>query len=152
MLRSIRTKTVTLSLAGALLSVVALLIFIVLPNSELANGIQYSGNDALWVLSLTPVFSLIGAINFLYAFLKDYKLWSGILSNTIVKSAALVLGAMMIFNFAVYTSYLFTQLKLGFVAPYSGTVYENLQVILIVFSVLQILFGALSIPATSKSK
>lgn len=150
--KSIRNNTIIMALSGAVLSVAAFIIFTVLPSSELANGIQYSGTDALWVLALTPAFSLVGAANFLYAFLKNHKLWSRILSKTIVLSASLILGAMMIFNFAVYAAYFFDQFKLGFVAPFGGTVYESLQIIVGVFTVLQLLFGALSIPATSKNK
>lgn len=152
MSKSIRNKTITLAFAGAVLSVAALLIFIILPESELANGIQYSGKDALWVLVLAPVFSLAGAINFLYAFLKDKKIWCEAFSKNIVTGAAFVLGAMMVFNFAVYTSYLIMQFDLGFVAPYDGTVYDSLQYIVGVFTVLQVLFSALSIPATATNK
>ncbi len=145
-----RTKTITLAFAGALMSLAALIIFVVLPDSELANGIQYSGKDALWVLTLTPVFSLAGAVNFMYAYLKDYKIWSGVLSKNILIGATAVIGSSMIFNFAVYLSYLISQFRLGFVAPYTGTVYENLVVLLTVFTVHQLIFSALSIPAVKK--
>lgn len=152
MIRLNRTKTVTLAFAGAVLSLAALLIYIILPGSELANGIQYSGKQALGVLALTPIFSFVGALNFMYAFLKDHKVWTDILSKPIVISSTVILSVLMIFNFAVYLSCFLTQFKLGFVAPYDGTVYETLEILLIVVTTLQFIFSAFSIAATIKNK
>lgn len=152
MLKLNSKKTILLAFAGSVFSLAALLIFMLLPSSELANGIQYSGKDALWVLVLAPVFSLCGAVNFLYAFLKDFKAWSNFLSKPIFIGAAAVFCGLMIFNFAVYLSYLITQFKLGFVAPYTGTVYDSLEILLIIVSVLQFAVSAAATAIIVKNK
>ena len=100
-----RKLTIVLAYAGALLALAALLIFKILPTSELANGIQYSGTDALWVLVACPVLAVLGAVCFMASFLKDYKIWLGYLSEPIVKGATIACAIIFAINLFVYFSY-----------------------------------------------
>ena len=127
--------SVVLSYAGSLLSLAALLIFKLLPTSELANGIQYSGTDALWVLAVCPVLALSGAVCFIASFMKDYKAWQNFISKEIPFCGAIACILSLAVGFAIYLSYTVTQFSLGFVAPYTGTVYETLGVVVTMMTV-----------------
>ena len=145
-----KNKSIVLSFTGSLLSLAALLIFMLLPSSELANGIQHSSTDAFWVLAFAPVLSLSGSAGFTYALTKNFKQLEKILPKPAVLCAGAVLCLLMAGSFIVYLSYLIKQFKLGFVAPYGGTVYESLEILVISATVLQFITSALIAVATKK--
>ena len=145
-----KNKSIVLSFTGTLFSLAALLIFILLPSSELANGIQHSGTDALWVLVFAPVLSLFGSAGFLYALTKNLKQLEKFLPKPAVLCVEAVLCLLAVGSFVVYLTYLIKQFKLGFVAPYGGTVYENLEILVISTTVLQFITSALIAVATKK--
>ena len=146
-----KKAVVTFAFIGSAFSLAALLIFMLLPTSEIANGIQYSGKDALWILILSPVFSFIGAISFMFAFLKDYKLWKGYLTNFALFGFLAVSAVLLVSNFSVYLTYLISQFDLGFVAPYTGTVFDKLEILVIIVTVLQFTVATL-IAVKAKNK
>lgn len=144
MLKSNGKFTVSLAYIGSVISLGALLIFKLLPTSELANGIQYTGKEALWVLILSPLFALLGAVTLMYAYIKNYKALQKFLPKPAVTGTIIILAAFMIFNFCVYLSYLIAQFDLGFVAPYAGTVYESLETAVVIGTVLQFISSILA--------
>ena len=73
MLKTNRKSSVILSVVGSLLSLGALLIFMLLPTSEFANSVYHSAKDALYVFLLSPVLSFIGSAFILGAYIKDFK-------------------------------------------------------------------------------
>ena len=147
-----RTKTIAFTLIGSVSALAALLIFLLLPTSELANGIQYSGTDALWVLAISPVAAVISAASFIIAFIKDGKTWSGLLSKPIVIGAAAILAVLNVFNFVVYVTYFSEMLSLGFVAPYTDTIYEYLAIAATMFVVIKLLYTGLATIAAIRNK
>lgn len=150
MLKLNKKSTIILSFAGSLLSLAALLIFMLLPTSDFANSVDHSAKDALMVFILAPVLSLVGSVSFIYAIVKDFRVWSNALAEPLVKGLTALYGAMSLFNIALYFSYLFEQFSLGFVAPYSGTVYEYLAVIAAIFVILKFFFTAIVTIAVSR--
>lgn len=129
MLKTNRKTTVILSFVGTLLSLVALLIFILLPSSEFANSVYRPAKDALYVFAISPVLSLIGSALILGEFIRDFKAWSFTLMKSIVYSGVVLYAAIAVFNTAVFLAYTLELFSLGFVAPFNGTVYENLVII-----------------------
>ena len=152
MLKSSKTKTILFSLLGSIFALTALLIFILLPTSDLANGIEHSGKDALFVLVFAPVLSLLGSASTIYAFIKDSKIWEKILTKSIVTGITGLSLAFGILNLGTYLSYTVMQFSLGFVAPYGNTVFEILSVANIVTVVLHFMFTALITIAVKKDK
>lgn len=148
----LKRNNIILAVFSAVAALGALLIFLLLPTSELANGIEYSGKDALWVLVLSPVFSLLSTVSFIFVFIKDNNAWNNLLCKPIVMSAIALSGSFGLLNFATYLSYTLQQFSLGFVAPYSGTAYEYLAVTATVTVVLNFLCSAFVSIATVRNK
>ena len=152
MLKLNKTQTIASSFIGSVLALVALLIFLLLPTSDLANSIEHSAKDALWVLVFAPVASLIGSALLVFTFYKDKKVWSNLLAEPIVVGLSGLFAALGIFNFATYLSYTITQFSLGFVAPFSGTTYEFLAVAATMIVILHFIFSILVTMAVARSK
>ena len=140
-------SSVILSFTGAVLSLAALLIFVIIPTSKLANGIEYSGTDALWVLVLSPLFSLAGSALFITSFLKNFSTWADTMSKPLVKGMIILLSCMSAFNFIYYLSYFISQVELGFVAPYTGLIYDKLFVAAVAVTIHQFFFSVLALIA-----
>lgn len=152
MIKFNRKSTVVLAYAGALLALAALLILKILPTSELANGIQYSGTDALWVLAVCPVLAVLGAVCFIGSFIKDYKIWQSYLSEPIIKGATIGCTIILAINLFVYFSYTIDQFSLGFVAPYIGTKYETYDLFVTITTVNQFILSTIAALAIKRSK
>ena len=151
MIKINKSKTVLLSVVGSALAVVALLIFMLLPTSQLANGIEYSGQDALWVLTVAPVASIIGSICCIIAFIKDCKVWEKNLTDGIIISITGLITGFGLLNFVTYLLYTIQQFSLGFVAPYENTVYEFLAVAAVASTLIHVFFTAFTVIAVSRN-
>lgn len=139
-----KTQTITLAYLGAILSLIGVLIFNILPTSDFANSIDRSGKDAVYLLTASPILVFIGAVVFMLAFLKDYKIWNSFLSGAMVKGATIFFAVALIYNFAVTLSFFISQFSLGFVASFDGFVYEGLAIVTIVIAILQVVFATLA--------
>lgn len=148
----LKRNNIVLSVFSAIAALAALLIFMLLPASELANSIEHSAKDALWVLVLSPLLSLLGSASFLAVFLKEKKTWIKLLCEPIVIAAIGFTAVFGLFNFATYLSYTINQFSLGFVAPFAGTAYEQLAVAATVITVLNFVFSAIVVIAAMRSK
>ena len=153
MLKINRKSTVLLSFAGAILSLAALLIFMILPTSDFANSIDRPAKDALMVLLASPVLSLLGTFSLTFAFVKDFKAWTDFIC---LKPLAVTISAFLaifgLYNTGVYSAYLSDLFSLGFVAPYSGTVYEYLVIVAVITVILKFVFSALISIAAIRNK
>ena len=153
MLKLNRKTTILLAFAGSLLSLAALLIFMLLPTSDFANSIDRPAKDALMVLILSPACAVLGSASFLFAVIKDFKVWIKFLTNKpLVLGMTALFAAFCIYEIGLFTAYLTQQFSLGFVAPYSGTIYETLAVIATVFVVLKFVFSTLLSIAVNRNK
>ena len=148
----LKRNNIILVFFSAIAAIVALLIFLMLPTSQLANGIEHSAKDALWVLAASPVFALVAAVCFVLVFIKDIDTWSNLLSKPIVTAIIGLSSAFGLVNFIIYLTYTVQQFSLGFVAPFGGTVYELLSVAAIVIVVLNFIFSAIITIATLRNK
>lgn len=139
-----KTQTITLAYLGAILSLIGVLTFNILPTSDFANSIDRSGKDAVYLLTASPILVFIGAVVFMLAFLKDYKIWNSFLSGAMVKGATIFFAVALIYNFAVTLSFFISQFSLGCVASFDGLVYEGLAIVTIVIAILQVVFATLA--------
>lgn len=153
MLKLNRKTTIFLTYAGSLLSLAALLIFMYLPTSDFANSIYRPAKDALMVMALSPVLATLGAVSFFFAIIKDAKAWVSFIE---LKPLVLCLTALSvvlsIFNIGLFASYTAELFSLGFVAPYSGTVYETLAVAAPVLVASKFVFSTLISIAAIRNK
>lgn len=150
MQKALKNKAVIFAVMGSFFSLIGALIFNLLPNSELANGIQYSGEDALWALVFSPVLFFIGGAGFITSMLLDMKNWKKTLHDIAIYIYISAFAFAVIFNFAVSLSYFVTQLSLGFVAPFDGLVYEKAAIVMIIFVIWQFIFSALTVAESLK--
>lgn len=140
-------SSAVMAFIGALLSLAALLIFIFIPTSQLANGIEHSGSDALWVLALSPAASLVGGLLFILSFVRNINEWIDTMSKPLVTGMITLLALLSLFNLGLYLSYFIFQVDLGFVAPYTGLIYENLLTAAIAVTFHHFIFSVISLIA-----
>ena len=143
MLKALKNKNVIISSSGLILSLIGVLIYIILPFSELANGIEYSGDEALKVLMASPALVFIGGVFFIIALLGDIKNWKNTFSDVAIYAAVIAMIFTVIFNFSASLSYYLTLNSLGFVAPFTGLKYEVFAYIMPVFLFWQLIFTVL---------
>lgn len=153
MLKLNRKTTIFLSFAGSLLSLAALLIFMYLPSSDFANSIDRPAKDALMVMAFSPVFATIGAVSFIFAIIKDIKAWVNFIElKPLVLCLTALSAVLSLFNIGLFASYTAELFSLGFVAPYSGTIYETLVVAAAVLVASKLVFSTLISIAAIRNK
>ena len=153
MLKLNRKTTVFLSFAGSIFSLIALLIFMYLPTSDFANSIDRPAKDALMAMAASPVLAFLGAVSFNFAVIKDFKAWVSFIDcKPLVISLTAFSAVLSLFNIGLFASYTAELFSLGFVAPFSGTIYETLTVISVVFVALKIVFSAIISIAVIRNK
>ena len=69
-------RTIILSAISTLFSLISLLIFLLLPFSEIANSIEYSSKIAIGILAVSPLFAAVASAGFVCIFLKNRNNWS----------------------------------------------------------------------------
>lgn len=118
---------------GILLSIIADIIYWYIPVSDLANGIEHSGMDAVYVLFGGGVCAVVA----LGIYIAGSFIDKAIVSNSVVQKiifglsvATLLVTAAVNFAFAIYSS------SLGFVAPVTSTVWYDLGIVSTVTTVL----------------
>ena len=96
--------------------------------------------------------------------LTNYNFWISIFSAALLILQALKIefdiayvneiftAVLGLYNTGVFTAYLSDLFSLGFVAPYSGTVYEYLAFVAVVFVVLEFVFSTLISIAAIRNK
>lgn len=123
---------VSASVSFALI-IAGIFIYWYIPVSDIANSIEHSAKDALYLLAISPVCTLIAAILYLVGGLTDKAL----VRNSVVQRVIFIVSEIILFFItAVSSAMFFSQLSLGFVAPVDGTVWNTLGIINIVVGVL----------------
>ncbi len=113
------------------------LFYVLVPSSELANGLEHPGITAVYVLTASPVLAVVTLILLVVTFFlnKDY------ISNLVSKPAAVtgfaVLSLMVAVSVYFTVSFVTLQYKLGFAAPIYGTKWSGYAVYILVSVILQ---------------
>ena len=125
-------------LISAVLSAVSTVIFAVLPNTGYANSLSVPAENALWVLTVSPVIAFIGLMLYSLAFFKNFPKGDGMTKALVL---SLICFAASVFVFGGALAYTINQWTLGFVAPTYDTPFETVKTVMIIAVCLKVLFG-----------
>ncbi|MBQ7116804.1 MAG: hypothetical protein IJN88_01185 [Clostridia bacterium] len=116
-----------------LLVAVSVFLYKYVPVSEIANSIEHSGKDALYLLAGAPVCAFLAAVAYIVGGLTDKAL----VKNSVVQLVIFIVSAvLLVFVCATSAFMFFDQLSLGFVAPLGDTVWNTLGTLNIIAAVL----------------
>ncbi len=119
--------------AGILLVAVSVFLYKYVPVSDIANSIEHSAKDGLYLLAVSPLSALVAFIAYLVGGLTDKAL----VKNSVVQLVIFIVSAVLLaFICGTSAALFFSQLSLGFVAPPDGTVWSTLGTVNIVAAVL----------------
>lgn len=125
------------TVVSVICSLVSVLVYRFLPESNLANGIEHSGMDAVYALIASPVFAFLALAFFAVGCIKLHKALTHTFPKLAVIGTFAVISLGLVFNFISSLLYLLKQNKLGFVAPVDGTVWDTLLTVMAVMLSLQ---------------
>ena len=148
MIQALKDKKFIVSFCGSLFSLIGILIYLILPGSEFANSVQHSAEDSLWVLALAPAFLLLGGILFMAAQLKGIKKLTDVFPDALIISSTLFFALSVTFNFAMSFSLFLKEFKLGFVAPFTGLIYDTFSTAMVVIVIWQFIYSILTAIST----
>lgn len=117
-------KTLLLAAVSIILLLGAYLTYTIVPVSELANGIDHSGMDAVYVLTLSPVLAFLSLIMLALTLFINKGYLLDLLDNRIVFAGFGTAAAMTVISIVFSIIFVASQYDLGFTAPIDGTVYE----------------------------
>ncbi|MBE6774625.1 MAG: hypothetical protein E7543_00345 [Ruminococcaceae bacterium] len=121
------------AILGLVLLAVSVFMYKFVPVSDIANSIEHSGKDALYLLALSPVCALVAAVAYIVGGLTDKAL----VKNSVVQLVIFIVSAVLsVFVCATSAAMFFDQLSLGFVAPLGDTVWNTLGNVNIIAAVL----------------
>ena len=111
------------AIVGLVFAVLSAVLYEYVPVSDIANSIEHSAKDGLYLLALSPVCALVAAVAYIVGGLLDKAL----VKNSVVQLVIFIVSAvLLVFTFAVSVAMFFNQLSMGFVAPLDGTVWSSL--------------------------
>ena len=129
------SKTVALSAISFVFALIGTLIYQFLPVSNLANGVEHSPKEALYVLVISPLAFFAAIVLFGIVF-KDYKVLKNHIDKVILIPFGLISATSLLFGFASSLAFTIDQFLLGFVAPINGTKWATIGTVIIVSTVL----------------
>ncbi len=119
--------------AGLVLIIVSIFLYKYVPVSDVANGIEHSAKDGLYLLAGSPVCALVSLIAYIVGGLTDKAL----VKNSVVQLVIFIVSAVCLAFVSVTSAAMFfEQLSLGFVAPLDNTVWSTLGTVNIIAAVL----------------
>ena len=119
--------------AGFLMVAVCIVIYYLVPVSDIANSVNHSVDRAFYLLALSPLSALAACAAYITGGLTDKAL----VKNSVVQLVIFIVSSVLLaFICAVSAAMFFDQLSLGFVAPFDGTVWETLGKLIITAAVL----------------
>lgn len=129
------SKIVVLNAISFMFALIGMLIYKLIPVSDLANGIEHSPKDALYALLISPIAFFTAAFLFGLIF-KDFKLLQERIDKAILIPVGLIGEGSLIFSFISTLVFCVDEFKLGFVAPVDGTVWATIGTVITVFTVV----------------
>lgn len=123
---------VTASL-GLVLIILSVFMYKFVPVSDIANSIEHSAKDGLYLLAVSPACALVAAVAYIVGGLTDKAL----VKNSVVQLVIFIVSAvLLVFVCATSAAMFFDQLSLGFVAPLGDTVWSTLGTLNIIAAVI----------------
>ncbi len=125
---------------GCFISLASLLIYRYLPASDFANSVERSGMDGVYAFISSPVLALVALGVFALAMMKNKDTYTALLGKTVYSVLGVGFPAVFAYGFVSSLAYLIFQWKLGFLAPFDGTVYQTLHDVMLIALMLIITF------------
>ncbi len=133
----IKTKVFAPCLLSFLLLLASYLIYTVVPVSELANSVEHSGMDAVYLLTASPVAAFISLVLLMVAFIPNKKYLTELLTKKVTICAFLVASLLIVISFIFSVLFVVSQYKIGFTAPFDGTKWESYNVFILVSCIIE---------------
>lgn len=138
----INKKLFSFSFLGLILITASYLIYTVIPQSDLANSIDRSGMDAVYVLTLSPVFALLAVILLAVSYFTEKKYIESIIPAPIAICTYAVTGISAVISVVFSVMFVISQYGLGFTAPIDGTVWESRASAILISCIIHLIFTA----------
>ena len=137
---------------SAICSFASLLIYVLIPQSDLANSVTRPASHGLYALLVSPVLAAAALLLFCLAYIRHIGAFTKTYKPTLCYGAFGLVGLGLVFNLISSVAFTASQFSLGFAAPVDGTVWETLAVFTAVFSVLNLTYAILTVTAKRKLK
>ena len=125
-------KTLILGLSSWILLLASYLTYTIIPVSDLANSVDRSGMDAVYVLTAAPVFAAISLILLALTMLLNKDYLFKLTDKKIILTAFGINAIMTIISLIFSIIFVVSQYDLGFTAPIDGTVYESYAIYILI--------------------
>lgn len=133
----IKTKAFIPYLFSFILILAAYLVYTIVPSSELANSIEHSGMDAVYVLTAAPILSFSALVLSVLSYALNRKYLNELLSKQIAFAGCAVITFMLLLCTYFSISFVVSQYQLGFTAPINDTKWESYGIFMLVACIIQ---------------
>jgi len=113
------------------------LIYVLVPSSELANGLEHPGITAVYVLTLSPVLAVVTLILLAVTFVLNKDYFATLVPKAVTVMTFAVLSLLVAVSIYFTVSFVALQYKLGFAAPIYGTKWSGYAVYILISVILQ---------------
>lgn len=115
------------------------IIYISIPTSDLANSIEHSGMDAVYVLTVSPVAAILALIFFILSYVLNRDYLNSLLSKPVATVGYAVLTIMILISAIFSVSFVASQYSLGFTAPINGTVWHSYSIFILISCIINLI-------------
>ncbi len=133
----INNKAFILYLISFILYFASYLIYTLIPSSDLANSIEHSGMDAVYVLTASPVLAVLSLGVFVAFCVLNKNYLENLINKKIFVIAAVIFTFLIAVSVCFSISFVISQYKLGFTAPINDTKWETYSVCMLFVTVIE---------------
>lgn len=134
---TIKTKVFAPYLLSFLLLSASYLVYILVPVSDLANSIEHSGMDAVYLLTVSPILALVSLALLLSAYVINKQYLNKLLSVQVAVAAFSVNLLFVAVSLIFSVLFVVSQYQIGFTAPLNGTKWESFGIFILVSCVIE---------------
>lgn len=129
-----------------LFSLAAYLIYTLVPVSDIANSVEHSGMDAVYILTASPVCAFIALISLCLALIFNFKQLGNNKSSKLILSLSAILPVAFSVASAVFcTMFTVSQYQLGFTSPIDDTQWYTYSKFILVNFIVELLVAIVTI-------
>ncbi len=121
------------------------LIYTTVPVSDIANSVEHSGMDAVYILISSPVCAFVSLVLLLVTFIINFKHMIQQKFKVLYISEFALLSIFVLVSTVFSVMFVVSQFKLGFTAPINDTVWHTYSKFILANVILQFLFALISV-------
>lgn len=133
----IKTKVFAPYLISFLLLLASYLIYTIVPVSDLANSVEHSGMDAVYLLTVSPVAAFVSLTLLVIAFIINKQYLTELLTKKVTITAFAVTALLILISFILSVLFVISQYQIGFTAPFGGTKWESYNTFILVSCIIE---------------